>query len=69
MIGTSSGAQTPIVLCSVPDAARSLGIGKTKAYDLISEGRLETISIGSRRLVKVASIHRLVEAANIGEAA
>ncbi|MXO49223.1 helix-turn-helix domain-containing protein [Erythrobacter vulgaris] len=57
------------VLCSVTDAARCLGIGKTKAYDLISEGLLETISIGSRRLVKVASIHRLVEAPNIGEAA
>ena len=61
--------QVPQVLCSVTDAARCLGIGKTKAYDLISKGRLETISIGSRRLVKVTSIHRLVEAANIGEAA
>ena len=69
MVDMSSGAQTPIFLCSVVDAARSLGIGKTKAYDLISDGSLETISIGSRRLVKVASIHRLVEAANIGKAA
>lgn len=57
------------VLCSVSDAARSLGIGKTKAYELISEGLLDTVSIGSRRLVKIASIHKLVEATNMGEAA
>ena len=57
------------LLCSVPKSAQMLGIGKTKAYELISEGRLETVSIGSRRLVKVASIHKLVESANMGKAA
>lgn len=60
--------QQPL-LCSVTEAARTLGIGKTKAYELISEGLLETVSIGSRRLVKVSSIHKLVEAANMDEAA
>lgn len=59
----------PTVLCSVADAARSLGIGKTKAYDLISRGQLDTVSIGTRRLVKVASIHQLVEAAAASKAA
>ncbi len=57
------------VLCSIADAARSLGIGKTKTYSLIDQGQLETVSIGTRRLVKVASITRLVEAASINEAA
>lgn len=51
------------VLVSITDAARMLGIGRTKTYDLITEGLLETVSIGSRRLVKVASITALVEAA------
>jgi len=51
------------VLCSVADAARMLGIGKTKAYSLIDEQLLDTVRIGSRRLVKVASIKRLVETA------
>jgi excisionase family DNA binding protein len=59
----------PTVLCSVADAARSLGIGKTKAYDLISEGQLDTVSIGTRRLVKVTSIHQLVEATTSNKAA
>ncbi|WP_198507722.1 helix-turn-helix domain-containing protein [Qipengyuania seohaensis] len=57
------------LLCSVPECAQVLGIGKTKAYELISDGSLETVSIGSRRLVKVASIHRLVESFDIGRAA
>ena len=60
---------TQAILCSVTDAAHCLGIGKTKTYQLISDGALETVSIGSRRLVKVASIHRLVESFDIGRAA
>lgn len=59
----------PPVLCSVSDAARILGIGKTKAYELITDGQLETVSIGTRRLVKIASIDKLIEAASMSEAA
>lgn len=57
------------VLCSIADAARVLGIGKTKTYELITDGRLECVTIGTRRLVKVASINRLVEAAAMDRAA
>lgn len=60
---------TTPVLCSVTEAAHCLGIGKTKAYELIADGSLDTVSIGSRRLVKVASIHRLVESFSMGRAA
>lgn len=57
------------VLCSVPDAAGALGIGLTKAYELITDRQLETVKIGSRRLVKIESVKRLVEnAAMSGEA-
>jgi len=57
------------VLCSIADTARILGIGKTKTYELISENLLECVTIGARRLVKVASINKLVEAASIDKAA
>lgn len=57
------------VLCSVADAARILGIGKTKTYELIGENQLECVTIGTRRLVKVASINKLVEAATMDKAA
>jgi len=67
--GESQMTTLPPILCSVAEAARVLGIGKTKTYQLVDENLLETVSIGTRRLVKVASINRLVEAANMNEAA
>lgn len=47
------------LLCSIPDAAAALGLGRSKVYELIGEGRLETISIGRRRLVRVESVKAL----------
>ena len=38
-----------------------LDIGKTKLYELIAAGELETIHIGRRTLVLQASIEALVE--------
>lgn len=52
----------PIAI-SVSDAATALGLGRTSIYALIKDGRLETIKLGSRRLIMAASIHRLVEEA------
>jgi excisionase family DNA binding protein len=49
------------VLCSINEAARTLGIGKTKTYELINGGQLECVTLGTRRLVKIASIRNLVE--------
>jgi hypothetical protein len=40
---------------------RIIGIGNTKLWELIGSGALETISIGRRRLVLVASIEQLIE--------
>ncbi|BBB09484.1 helix-turn-helix domain-containing protein [Sphingopyxis sp. EG6] len=57
------------VLCSIADAARMLGIGRTKAYELIEEGALATVSIGARRLVKVDSIKRLAGSGTMPDAA
>ncbi len=47
------------VLCGRLDAAKMLGLGTTKTDELIAEGQLETVRIGARRLVKIASIRRL----------
>ncbi len=38
-----------------------LGIGRSKTYELIEEGRLETVYIGARRLVKADSIKSIVD--------
>lgn len=56
-------------LTSVKNTALALGIGVTKTYELISEGLLDTVTIGTRRLVTVESIRRLVGKAQMDEAA
>ena len=48
-------------LCSVSDAAKMLGVGRTKLYDMIAKGEIMSMQIGTRRLVKVASIQALIE--------
>ena len=48
-------------LCSVCDAAKMLGVGRTKIYDMLAKGQLLSMRIGSRRLVKVESIKALIE--------
>ena len=44
------------ILLSIEKAAEALSIGRSKTYQLISEGRLLTVSIGRRRLVRVDSV-------------
>jgi excisionase family DNA binding protein len=48
---------------TVKGAADMIGIGRTKIYELINDGKLETIKIGRRRLVKTDSIRALVDQA------
>lgn len=46
---------------SINEAAKVLGIGRTSVYRLIGEGRLETIKLGRRTLIKAESIRRIVD--------
>lgn len=45
----------------IVDAARMLGIGRTKLYELICAGEIKTIRLGSRRLVPDTELRRLVD--------
>ena len=60
--GNEEATMEPITV-TVDGAKRALGIGHTKLYELIGEGRLATIKIGRRTLVRTDSIRALVEAA------
>ncbi|MBB5716607.1 helix-turn-helix domain-containing protein [Sphingomonas aerophila] len=46
---------------SIDEAARAIGIGRTKLYELINSGSLDVIRIGSRTLVKVPSIEAMLQ--------
>jgi excisionase family DNA binding protein len=46
---------TPIAV-RINDATRLTGIGKTKLFELIAAGKLETASVGRRRLILYSSL-------------
>lgn len=58
--GRSSGPREAICV-RIDRAMRMLDIGKTKLYELIGAGELETIHIGRRTLVLQASIDALIQ--------
>lgn len=45
----------------IPVAARMLGIGKTKLYELIAQNEIEVLKLGSATLIVVASLQALIE--------
>ena len=47
-------------LHSISETARALGLGRTTIYALINQGRLETVKLGSRTLIKTSSILALI---------
>jgi excisionase family DNA binding protein len=50
------------VTVTVEGAKKALGLGHTKIYELINDGRLKTVKIGKRTLVRCDSIRALVGA-------
>lgn len=52
---------TGVLLHSVSDAARMLGIGRTLFYQLVGEGKLRTVKLGGKTMVADAEIRRFVD--------
>ena len=52
---------TPPALMSVQDFCAWAGIGRSKVYEEIEEGRLQTVKLGSRRLVPTAEAQRWLD--------
>jgi excisionase family DNA binding protein len=48
------------IATSVNGAAKALSLGRTSIYELIKSGRLETVKLGRRTLIKTASIRALI---------
>jgi len=45
--------------CSVAEASKAVGLSRSKLYELISGGEVQSVTIGRRRLVSVSSLIRL----------
>ncbi|MEC7819164.1 helix-turn-helix domain-containing protein [Pelagerythrobacter aerophilus] len=57
-----SGQQHIEPICvRINDAARMIGVGRTKLYELISSGELEAVKIGKATRVTTASLNELVK--------
>ncbi|MFC0116000.1 helix-turn-helix domain-containing protein [Kibdelosporangium aridum] len=54
---TASRPMPSRVLLTVEEAAKQLGIGKTKAYELVRSGDLESVQIGRLRRIHVDAIN------------
>lgn len=57
-----SGAHRPDPLCvRVPEACRLLSVGRSKLYELIASGDIQTVKIGTGTRIVMASLRGLLD--------
>jgi hypothetical protein len=56
MMGMNDHSTLDPVTVTVPVALRLSGLGRTKLYDLIARREIETVRVGTRRLVVFRSL-------------
>lgn len=49
-------------LLRLPDACRFLSVGRSKFYQLVGNGDIEVVKVGTRTLVPMASLQKFVRA-------
>lgn len=50
----------PKLAYTIAEACHAVGIGRTKLYELIGEGRVETRKIGARTVIPAESLRALI---------
>lgn len=60
---------TAPLLVSTNEAKRLIGCGKSKLFELLSNGDIEGVKLGSRRLITFASLERFVDTLKTQDAA
>lgn len=50
----------PVLLVCPEDAARVLGVGRTKVYELMRSGALRSVRVGGLRRIPVAALAEFV---------
>ena len=48
-------------LCTAEEAGKALGVGRTSVYELIKQGRLQSITIGRSRRIPTDALRQFVE--------
>lgn len=51
----------PVLVDVWPDAGRRIGLGRTKTWELVRSGELETVRIGRRRLVPIDALNEFAK--------
>ena len=54
-----------ILVWTIPEAAKKLGIGRNTAYEAARRGQIPTIKIGKRLLVPREALERLLAGAKV----
>lgn len=60
-IPSKSNADMSPIMLRIADACRITGIGRSKFYELIKAGEIEVIKVGAITLVRMTSIHALLQ--------
>ena len=60
VLSVKPSEKEPALLLKVEDAARLLGVGRTPLFELIGQGRIQTVRVGRRRLVVRAGLECFV---------
>ena len=60
-VSVERDAVTPRLLYTPKQAAGALGIGRSKLYDLLRDGELESIHIGAARRIPAQALDEFIE--------
>jgi excisionase family DNA binding protein len=50
-----------LIAVSPSEAARMMGLGRTKLYELLSANELKSLKLGTRRLIRVSEIESFLD--------
>jgi hypothetical protein len=53
--------ETDPITATIPEFRRLSGIGRSRIYELLDAGEIESVYIGSRRLILIDTYRRLIE--------
>lgn len=54
------GADVAPITVRINEASRLTGVGRTKIYELISDGTLRLVKVGRASLIPMEDLHRLI---------